>query len=55
MVLSEPSFGRRVQPSRNGSVTGMPMRIECSIASVASSVARASCGVASVQGRPVAR
>src|SRR6185437_5652062 len=42
-------------PARNGSVTGAPIRIECSIASVASRVARASCGVASVQGRPVAR
>jgi len=39
----------------NGSVTAEPIRIECSIASVASSVARASSGVARVQGRPVAR
>ncbi len=42
-------------PARSGSVTGAPIRIECSIASVASRVARASLGVASVQGRPVAR
>ncbi len=42
-------------PARNGSVTGAPIRMECSIASVASSVARASTGVANVQARPVAR
>ena len=42
-------------PARRGSMTAAPIRIECSMASVASSVARASCGVASVQGRPEAR
>jgi hypothetical protein len=51
--MTEPSVCSH--PSRSGSVTGMPIRIECSMASVASSVARASCGVAKVQGRPVER
>src|SRR5262249_31101337 len=41
--------------SLSGSVTAPPLAIEYSIASVASSVARASCGVASTQGLPSAR